>query len=295
MDGLWTPNDLARWVRRRRKARIARATGESVGMDPDFYDHLGGWDEESSGIGCFVFAVIIAVIVIGGGLYLLADGGGDGDTETAVDVVEEVDDPVEVPEVGEVEEVDESEAVDEEVDSESDDQDSDVDTSDSSDTSDSTAESDEPAMDGPDPRAQVTGANGLIDANGQLWLDILFKELWGSEPVRDLFSFFFDLFVTYNPTVEVGWQTHDGIETILGITPEAYILDDGTVLIATDLFPTRPFVVTIEASYGSWVDEAGLPAVFGQESISIDSESIEDGDPLVDFGAEPIFDLVAGS
>jgi hypothetical protein len=263
-------------------------------MDPDFYDADGNWIEEPSGIGCFVLAIIIVVILLGGGWYLLANGGGD--SETAVDVVEEVDDPVEVPEVGEVEEVDEAETVveevDEEVDSESDDQDSDVDTSD---TSDSTAESDEPAVDEPDPRAQVTGANALIDADGQLWIDVLFKELWATEPVRDLFSFFFDLLVTHNPTVEVGWQTHDGVETILGAPPEAYILDDGTVLMATGLFPTEPYVVTIEASFGSWVDEAGLPAIFGSNTVSIDSASIGTGDPLVDFGAEPVFDLVAGS
>ncbi len=53
--------------------------------------------------------------------------------------------------------------------------------------------------------------------------------------------------------------------------------------------------MTIAASFGSWADEAGLPAVFGEESISIDSESIEAGDPFVDFGGEPVFDLVAGN
>ena len=64
---------------------------------------------------------------------------------------------------------------------------------------------------------------------------------------------------------------------------------------ATGLFPTDPYEVTIEASFGSWVEEAGLPAIFGNDTVSIDSGSIGTGDPLVDFGAEPVFDLVAGS
>jgi hypothetical protein len=145
-----------------------------------------------------------------------------------------------------------------------------------------------------DPRVRPRLMEALIDANGQVWIHILFNGSWIEIPPRDFFSMFWRFLVTYNPTVEIGWQTHDGVETVLGTTSEAYILDDGGVLLATGLFPTRPFELDIVASFGSWKDEAGPPAIFGEESISIDSDSIEAGDPLVDFGGKPVFDLVAG-
>ena len=130
---------------------------------------------------------------------------------------------------------------------------------------------------------------------GEVWLHIVMYQAWGLQPPAELFSLFWALTVSYNPTAEVGWQTHDGVETILGSTPEAYILDDGSLLVATGLFPTPPFTLSIDARFGSWVEEAGDPAIFDDDSLEIDSESIEEGDPVSYFGAEPVFDLVAGN
>ncbi len=146
----------------------------------------------------------------------------------------------------------------------------------------------------PHPLAQIKSVGAVVDENGDVWIQITFEEGWARIPPDGFFSLFWDVFVSFNPTVEVGWQVHAGAATILGTTSEAYILDDGTVLVATGLAPVRPFELTIEASFGSWGDEAGPPAVFGEVSLSVGSDSIEDGDPFVAFG-QPVYDLVTAT
>ena len=73
MEPRLVPNDLARWLRRRRKRKLAREMGEMVSPgDPDFYgpDDLYGADAESGDDfpvgGCLsVVAIAVAVIVVG--------------------------------------------------------------------------------------------------------------------------------------------------------------------------------------------------------------------------------------
>ena len=80
MDRKWNPTDLARWLRRRRKTRTARLTGEPVGFgDPDFYDGDDHRSDEFPASGCLVVLVVIAVILLGGAWIFFA--GGDGDAE----------------------------------------------------------------------------------------------------------------------------------------------------------------------------------------------------------------------
>ena len=82
------------------------------------------------------------------------------------------------------------------------------------------------------------------------------------------------------------------METVLGETTGAYILDNGTVLMATGLFPTPPYVLDVELNFASWQEEAD-PVATGTYSVSLSSDSIETGDPFVDFGGVPVFDLVS--
>ena len=156
---------------------------------------------------------------------------------------------------------------------------------------DTTEESDE--------RAQVSFVQAIIDDDGELWFKVGFYIPWADKPPRDLFSFFFQLDVVIDGEAStIGWQVHDGDETVLSggaaaESPEVYILADGCVLVATGLFPTEPFTATVNAEWGSWVDEATTGAVFGGTELTVDSETASRGDPIELIGPV-VFDLVSG-
>jgi hypothetical protein len=147
----------------------------------------------------------------------------------------------------------------------------------------------------PDPMAQPENYRVMEGPDGQAWLHVQFRGEWRPLTLGEFFSFFAMFSITLNPTVEVGWERHAGSEYVLGTTSEAYILEDGSVVFATGLFPTAPYELKIAARFGSWRDEAGPPAVFGEDSITVNSDSVETGDPLADLGGQPVFDLVAGN
>ena len=146
-----------------------------------------------------------------------------------------------------------------------------------------------------DGRAHPEFVQATIDAITQeLYFHIWLCAAYLGVPPEELFSFFWLLEVSWNPTVEVGWQLHDGTVTVLGTMSEAYILEDGSLLVATGLTPTGDFTITIDASYGSWVAEDGAPPVFGDTQFSIPAASVVLGDPFEEAGSEPVYDLVAG-
>jgi len=145
-----------------------------------------------------------------------------------------------------------------------------------------------------DGRAHPEFVRVLINEIGEAYLHMFLCAAYGQLPPDDLFSFFWLMAVSWNPTVEVGWQLHDGTVTVLGTMSEAYILDDGSLLVATGLTPTGDYTITIDANYGSWVAEDGAPAVFGNTQFSIPAADVVLGDPFEEAGAEPVYDLIAG-
>jgi len=146
-----------------------------------------------------------------------------------------------------------------------------------------------------DGRAHPEFVRAYIDGLTQeLYFHMFMCAAYGQLPPDQLFSFFWLLLNSVNPTTEVGWELHDGTVTILGTMSEAYILDDGSLLVATGLTPTGDYTITIDASYGSWVTEDGAPPVFGNTQFSIPAADVVLGDPFEEAGAEPVYDLVAG-
>jgi len=145
-----------------------------------------------------------------------------------------------------------------------------------------------------DGRAHPEFVRVLMNEIGEAYVHMFMCAAWGVAPPDDLFSFFWLMAVSWNPTTEVGWEIHGGTVTVLGTTSEAYILEDGSLLVATGLTPTGDFTITVDASYGSWVAEDGAPPVFGGTQFSIPVASVVSGDPLEEAGAEPVYDLVAG-
>jgi len=148
------------------------------------------------------------------------------------------------------------------------------------------------ATDGVDPRFDANCVNVMLDQLGVLWAS--FPLGWGEVPPCCIKSAFLRALLSWNPTVEVGWETHDDVETILGAPAEAYILDNGNVIFSTGLSPTAPYQLDIDVDFASWLEEAD-PVVSGSHSTSIGSESISPGDPFADFGGQPVFDLVTSS
>ena len=162
-------------------------------------------------------------------------------------------------------------------------------------TSDDTSPADigcgEAAADGVDSRFHVNCVDAMLDRQDKLW--VLFPQGWGIVPPCCIKSGYFQAGVSYNPTVEIGWETHDGVETILGTPSEAYILDDGSVLFATGLSPTPPYQLVIDVVFASWQSDDD-PVISGEYSTEIGSDSVKVGDPLLDLGGPPVFDLLAG-
>lgn len=169
-------------------------------------------------------------------------------------------------------------------------------TGDDSSTADVAAPSNEECdgapADGVDSRFAANCVKVLLDSLGVVWAS--FPLGWGEVPPCCIKSGFLRALIAYNPTVELGWETHDGVETVLGDPAEAYILDNGNVIFSTGLSPTAPYELDIDVDFASWLEEAD-PVVSGSHSESIDSELIGPGDPFVDFGGQPIFDLVANA
>jgi hypothetical protein len=146
-----------------------------------------------------------------------------------------------------------------------------------------------------DGRAHPEFVRAFIDEiTRELYFQMFMCAAYGELPPDELFSFFWLMLVSWNPTAEVGWELHDGTVTVLGAMSEAYILEDGSLLVATGLTPTGDYTITIDASYGSWVAEDGAPPVFGDTQFSIPAADVVLGDPFEEAVAEPVYDLVAG-
>ncbi|MFQ5522243.1 MAG: hypothetical protein ACE5F5_01520 [Acidimicrobiia bacterium] len=153
----------------------------------------------------------------------------------------------------------------------------------------------------PDPRAQVEEVKVIVDNDGQIWVRICFAEPWGAEPPLDLFSFFFQLFVSGPQfSLGAGWQVHAGEVTPFGtndqgeFTPEMYILEDGCVLLNTGL-TTETEVPGLQGGIdsGSWEDEDTTQAVFESHQVDVPPEEFVHGDPFELFGP-PIYNLTTG-
>jgi hypothetical protein len=151
------------------------------------------------------------------------------------------------------------------------------------------------ADDEPDGRAHPSFVEGIVDQDGELWFEVCFDRSWGDAPPADVFSLFWMLAITIgDQTAQVGWQTHDGVQTYLGEAgTRAYLLDNGCILLATGLHPTGDYEVTIAAQFASWLDEATTEAISGETSMGTASRFIDQGDPMTAFGM-PIVDLTSG-
>jgi hypothetical protein len=148
----------------------------------------------------------------------------------------------------------------------------------------------------PDGRAEVSFVDGVLDDDGQLWFKVGFYNTWGEKPPSDLFSLFWKLtFTVGDQQAVVGWEIHDGVETFLGDAgTQAFILDNGCLIVATGIYPDGDFSVSTLAEFGSWQDEQATDAVFGSTSMGTSAEFIDTGDPFTVFGGSPIFDLGSG-
>ncbi len=141
-----------------------------------------------------------------------------------------------------------------------------------------------------DDRVHVSFVAGVIDGNGELWLLVGMYAPLGPKPPTDVFSLFFSLYTMVgDDSSEIGWQTHAGVAEVLAAgaaaaNPKIFILDNGSILVGTGLFPALPFTGTVDASFASWQDESTTSPVSGSMMQDIDSASMEAGNPFNIFG-----------
>jgi len=162
------------------------------------------------------------------------------------------------------------------------------------DKSSTSAACDDAVIDRIDSRFRVSCVDAILDRQNQLWINIAVGQGWGQTPPGAIKSGFFRATVSYNPTIELGWETHEGVETVLGTPTEAYILENGSVLFATGLSPAAPYQLDIGVAFASWQEETA-PVVTGEFSTFIGSEVVATGDPFTGFGGPPVFDLMTSS
>jgi hypothetical protein len=147
----------------------------------------------------------------------------------------------------------------------------------------------------PDNRARVSFVQGVLDEDGQLWFGVGFYSPWEEEPPSDLFSLVWSLaFQVDDATTQVRWEVHDGEMRYLGDPgTQAFILDNGFVLVGTGLFPTGDFTVSIQAQFASQ-DEATSEPASGSTTMGTSAEFIDTGDPFTAFEGSHVYDLAIG-
>jgi len=145
------------------------------------------------------------------------------------------------------------------------------------------------------PRARIVDIEPIIDENGQLWYRLHFEQPWGEMPPFDLFSFWFGIGTAAGEASSwVGLEHHAGIRTPYESTGAAgnsgaFALADGTVVVATGLFPTSP--IGIAVLMASWRHETETTRQADEFETSFQPADFIHGDPLHLFGA-PTWNLV---
>jgi hypothetical protein len=145
------------------------------------------------------------------------------------------------------------------------------------------------------PQAHVVDVEPIVGPDGELWVRLTFEQPWGKTPPFDLFSLWFGVGVATNETESwSGWEWHDGVATPFESTATrgesgAYVLEDGSVMLATGITPDGP--VAVRVMMASWVDETSTDRQADILDLEFSPEDFESGDPLESFG-EPCFNLI---
>ncbi|MFQ5518339.1 MAG: hypothetical protein ACE5E8_12275, partial [Acidimicrobiia bacterium] len=176
-------------------------------------------------------------------------------------------------------------------------------------------------MDGPFPAAQPErtinpGFDGLFDIvdiwpivapDGSIWLGLQTAEPWPMTPPDDrYFSQFIQWGVAYQGDdtggAFFGWQIHAGEEELFGsgpqgpLTPELYIMDDGSLMTRTHLTYTEgdDHSITIQTDGGYLPAEDGQ--FFGTNNrLTFGPADLIMDEPLRHDGGFPVYDFVTGN
>lgn len=149
------------------------------------------------------------------------------------------------------------------------------------------------------PRARIVQVEPIIAPDGELWVRLHFEEPWGDEPPFDLFSMWFGIgTATLDAQSWAGWEWHDGVSTPFESSATrgesgAYALDDGTVVLATGLFPDGE-AVGMSVLMASWLSESDTERQADRFDLSFSPEEYQQGDPLSLFGT-PTHNLITNT
>ena len=167
-----------------------------------------------------------------------------------------------------------------------------------------------PALAGPTiaelpPEFLVERFDIFIDTDGVVWAKLHPQVPWGPEPPDEWYSDMIGVFVATNSGYEVfAWfQTHDGVSETLsqGTGPDgavsgpvdAYIMDDGAVLIRTGVVYTDgDLQVSLQSAY--MPTETATREEFADNRTVTAAELTTSDDPLHFDGETPVYDLQHG-
>jgi len=149
-----------------------------------------------------------------------------------------------------------------------------------------------------DPQARIVKVEPIIAPDGELWVRLHFEKSWDEMPPLDLFSIWFGI-GTATDTAEswAGWELHDGVSTPYESSGSrgdagAMVLDDGTVILATGLFPHS--AIGMSVLMASWLNETSTARQTDQLELGFQPEEYLRGNPLEMFGT-PTYNLLTGT
>ncbi len=149
-----------------------------------------------------------------------------------------------------------------------------------------------------DPQARIVKVEPIIAPDGELWVRLHFEKAWDRMPPLDLFSIWFGI-GTASDTAEswAGWEWHDGVSTPYESSGSrgdagAMVLDDGTVILATGLFPES--AIGMSVLMASWLNEMDTARQTGELEFGFQPEEYLRGNPLELFGA-PTYNLITNT
>lgn len=132
------------------------------------------------------------------------------------------------------------------------------------------------ALDGLAPEVVVSTLVPVVDESGFLFVNV--RSCEAVDPLDPFAEFYSAYFECGSSDFQFGYETHAGVQTVLGNPTEAHTLGDGSFLFGTGFSPIESFASDVVCTFASWETQDG--AVFsGETSIRLSSDGIETGDP----------------
>jgi len=153
-----------------------------------------------------------------------------------------------------------------------------------------------------DQRVSVQDVQFVRDADGRLWIEVVFAAPWGSGPPNDLFSHWVQVFIEVDGAqAGVSQEWHDAVKNLFSVTADGdfahrfFVTADGTLVIDSGLDVADQGSVLLVIDSASWTDATDTNGrASDHQELDLSSVAFPSGDPAA-LGGGFVFDLVAGT